>query len=143
MRKSGWLAKYAEDPAEIRSFSMNKTFSGPIYTLMTPKPSIRVQRGKVAFDPPSWLRGASVFFVAGPRKVYYSVRNCNLVVGSHTVVFRLSSRPVADAPRPPPDRRRFGRYFETTTVISSLCSLITHTQDGIPFIVRIMAPKAP
>jgi len=138
MRKSGWLAKYAEDPATIRSFSMNNTFPGPIYTLMTPKPSIRVQRGKVAFNA-----GARVFFVAGPRKVYCSVRNCNLVAGSHTVVLRLRSRPVADAPMPPPDRRRFGRYFETTTVISSLCSLMTHTQDGIPFIVRIMAPKAP
>ena len=61
----------------------------------------------------------------------------------HTVDSTLNPAPVLDPLMPPPVIRRLGRYFDTTTIISSVCLFTTHTHGGMPFIFCKAAPIVP
>lgn len=128
---------------------MYSNLSDPLKMLTTPKPSFLVQRGKTAREAClSLVSGASVFLVAGLWYVFHKfISNyCAFLwwIKFVTVEFKpIPPPPVAERLISTPLRRRFGRYLETTTVISSSCWLITQTQGGIPFKVRARAPAIP
>lgn len=125
---------------------------------MTPKPSFRVHSGNVPMESALPLaRAARGFLHTGLSNVWvgemilsafyaefvdvekeriYSAR-------SPTVELRSMPAPVVEAFTPPPESIRLGRYLDTTTRMSSSCSLTTHTYGGMPLAVRMMAPMVP
>ena len=65
------------------------------------------------------------------------------MTGILTVVSKLKPPPVALELTLTPAKSRVGRYFDTTTVILSRCSLTADTYGGTLLMVRIIALIAP
>jgi hypothetical protein len=128
---------------------------------MTPNLSFRVHMGNTAMAPfGSRSSGGSVFRVAGPWIVWVTVVNKDTAKSGEdsggspsqrgggegwvlTTEPRLNPTPVAETSRPACVNRRLGRYFETTTTMSSVCRFTTQTHAGIFFPALTRRPSMP